>query len=135
MYFFCFFSLIEPIVAGLIFMMSNDENSVSVDTYDRGIIPAETAARKEREQDAYKHLPDEEGSLDTTGGYTMDKEGLVNNYAVEPEMYVNEPGDLRESEQEEAARRAQELEEVNQTDETGKLTMDSDVRGKGPGII
>jgi hypothetical protein len=116
-------------------MMSNDENSVSVDTYDRGIIPAETAARKEREQDDYKRLPDEEGSLDTNGGYTMDKEGLVNNYAVEPEMYVNEPGDLRESEQEEAAKRSQELGEVNQTDETGKLTMDSDARGKGPGII
>jgi hypothetical protein len=117
-------------------MMNNDkENSVSVDTYDRGIVPAETAARKEREQETYKHLPDEEESLDTTSGYTMDKEGLVNNYAIEPEMYVNEPGDLREEEQEDAARRAQELEEVNQTDETGKLTMDSDDRGKGPGII
>jgi hypothetical protein len=116
-------------------MMNNDENSVSVDTYDRGIVPAETAARKEREQETYKHLPDEEGSLDTTGGYTMDKEGLVNNYAIEPEMYVDEPGDLREEEREDAARRSQELEEVNQTDETGKLTMDGDDRGKGPGII
>ena len=120
-------------------MNNNEQSSVSVDTYDRGIVPAETAARKEREKDTYKHLPDEEGSeeggLDTSGGYTMDKEGLVNNYAVEPEMYVNEPGDLREAEQEEAARRSQELEEVNQTDETGKLTMDGDSRGKGPGII
>jgi hypothetical protein len=116
-------------------MMNNDENSVSVDTYDRGIIPAETAARKEREQETYKHLPDEEESLDTTSGYTMDKEGLVNNYAVEPEMYVNEPGDLRESEQEEAVRRSQEMKEVNQTDETGRLTIDRDNRGKGPGII
>jgi hypothetical protein len=116
-------------------MMNNDENSVSVDTYDRGIIPAETAARKEREQETYKHLPDEEESLDTTSGYTMDKEGLANNYAVEPEMYVNEPGDLRESEQEEAVRRSQEMKEVNQTDETGRLTIDRDNRGKGPGII
>jgi hypothetical protein len=116
-------------------MMNNDENSVSVDTYDRGIIPAETAARKEREQETYKHLPEEEGSLDTTGGYTMDKEGLVNNYAIEPEMYVNEPGDLKEARQEDAERRSQELEEVNQTDETGKLTMDRDDRGRGPGII
>jgi hypothetical protein len=116
-------------------MMNNDENSVSVDTYDRGIVPAETAARKEREQDTYKHLPEEQESLDTNSGYTMDKEGLVNNYAVEPEMYVNEPGDLREAEQEEAARRSQELKEVNQTDETGKLTMDRDDRGRGPGII
>jgi hypothetical protein len=120
-------------------MMNNDENSVSVDTYDRGIIPAETAARKEREQETYKHLPDEEPgeeeSLDTTSGYTMDKEGLVNNYAVEPEMYVNEPGDLRAEAQEDEQRRSQELKEVNQTDETGKLTMDRDDRGKGPGII
>jgi hypothetical protein len=120
-------------------MMNNDENSASVDTYDRGIIPAETAARKEREQETYKHLPDEspdeEESLDTTSGYTMDKEGLVNNYAVEPEMYVNEPGDLRAEAQEDAHKRSQELEEVNQTDETGKLTMDRDDRERGPGII
>jgi hypothetical protein len=111
------------------------DNDVSVDTYDRGIIPAETAARKEREKENYKHLPEEEKDLDTTGGYTVDKEGLLNNYAVEPEMYVNEPGDLRQEEEELALQRARELEEVNQTDETGKLTMDRDNRGKGPGLI
>lgn len=111
------------------------DNDVSVDTYDRGIIPAETAARKEREKENYKHLPEEEKDLDTTGGYTVDKEGLLNNYAVEPEMYVNEPGDLRQEEEELALQRVRELEEVNQTDETGKLTMDRDNRGKGPGLI
>lgn len=116
-------------------MNDKSDNQVSVDTYDRGIVPAETAARKEREKENYKHLPEEEQGLDTTGGYTMDKEGLLNNYAVEPEMYVNEPGDLRQEEEERVAERVQELEEVNQTDETGKLTMDQDRRGKGPGII
>jgi hypothetical protein len=116
-------------------MNDKSDNQVSVDTYDRGIVPAETAARKEREKENYKHLPEEEQGLDTTGGYTMDKEGLLNNYAVEPEMYVNEPGDLRQEEEEQVAERVQELEEVNQTDETGKLTMDQDKRGKGPGII
>ncbi|WP_404783627.1 hypothetical protein [Altericista sp. CCNU0014] len=116
-------------------MNDRKDNPVSVDTYDRGIIPAETAARKEREKEDYKHLPEQEGSLDTTGGFTMDKEGLMNNYAVEPEMYVNEPGDLREEAAAEAAERSREREEVNETDETGKLTMDGDNRGKGPGII
>jgi hypothetical protein len=116
-------------------MNDKSDNQVSVDTYDRGIVPAETAARKEREKENYKHLPEEEQGLDTTGGYTMDKEGLLNNYAVEPEMYVNEPGDLRQEEEERVAERVQELEEVNQTDETGKLTMDQDKRGKGPGVI
>jgi hypothetical protein len=116
-------------------MNDKSNNQVSVDTYDRGIVPAETAARKEREKENYKHLPEEEQGLDTTGGYTMDKEGLLNNYAVEPEMYVNEPGDLRQEEEERVAERVQELEEVNQTDETGKLTIDQDKRGKGPGVI
>ncbi len=81
---------------------STDTNtSAAVDTYDLHIVPAETAARKEREGENYKQLPDEaqdEESIDTTSGFTMDKEGLVNNYAVEPEMYVEVPGDLQPSE-------------------------------------
>jgi hypothetical protein len=115
----------------------NNQESTS-DTYDRGIIPAETAARMEREGDAYKHTPDNEEAadgIDTTGGYTVDSEGLANNYAIEPEMYVNEPGDLREAEQAAKEQRRQELQEVNQTDETGKLTNDQDNRGHGPGVI
>lgn len=106
------------------------------DQYDRGIIPAETAARKEREKDNYKHTPDkaEDSSLDTSEGYTVDKEGLVNNYAVEPEMYYEEPGDAKQKQEEEAAERTEELEEVNE-DKDGELTMDADTRGKGPGAI
>lgn len=64
--------------------------------YDRKIISAETAARMEREQENYKDYPQpERPDFDTTAGYTIDREGLVNNYPIEPEMSVNEPGDLR----------------------------------------
>jgi hypothetical protein len=69
------------------------------DTYDPHIIPAETAARKDREGDSYKHIPENPAnvdSIDTTGGYTVDKEGIVNNYASEPEMYSETVGDLQE---------------------------------------
>ncbi|RCJ19816.1 hypothetical protein A6S26_03515 [Nostoc sp. ATCC 43529] len=118
-----------------------------VDTYDRGIIPAETAARREREGDKFKTLPTEEReassatddqtdsqSIRTTDGYTVDKEGLLNNYAVEPEMYYEEPGDARQQAVEDTAQRVEELEDINQ-DEEGKLTEKGDKRGKGSGII
>ncbi|WP_414528985.1 hypothetical protein [Nodularia chucula] len=118
-----------------------------VDTYDRGIIPAETAARKQREGENYKTLPtkeDQEGastnnqsntdSINTTDGYTVDQEGLLNNYAVEPEMYYEEPGDARKVAAKDTAERVEELQEVNQ-DNAGKLTEKGDNRGKGPGRI
>ena len=106
------------------------------DHYDRGIVPAETAARREREKGNYKDTPDkeEDSSLDTSEGYTVDKEGLVNNYAVEPEMYYEEPGDAKAIAEKEAAQRAEELKEVNE-DKDGDLTMEADTRGKGPGAI
>ncbi|NJK37215.1 MAG: hypothetical protein HC835_03305 [Oscillatoriales cyanobacterium RM2_1_1] len=91
--------------------------------YDRGIEPAEVTARKEREGENFKKTPESEGGIDTTKGYTVDREGLLNNYAIEPEMYINVPGDLREEEEAEKARRAGELKEIN---EAG---------GKGPGVI
>jgi len=118
-----------------------------VDTYDRGIIPAETAARKEREGEAYKTLPSEEkqasavtdnqthsDSIRTTDGYTVDKEGLLNNYAIEPEMYYEVPGDARQQAEAETAERVEELIEVNE-DKEGQLSMEDDRRGKGPGVI
>jgi hypothetical protein len=116
--------------------MSTHEEA-SVDTYDAHIVPAETAARKEREGEEFKDKPRqaEDASLDTSAGYTVDKEGLVNNYAIEPEMYIEEPGDLRETEDQLAQERAQELADVNDNDETGKLTEKEDKRGKGTGII
>ncbi|MEH2380681.1 MAG: hypothetical protein V7K27_17650 [Nostoc sp.] len=125
----------------------DSSDRAEVDTYDRGIIPAETAARIEREGDKYKTLPTEEGqgdastneqtdpeSIRTTDGYTVDKEGLLNNYAVEPEMYYEEPGDARKQAAEDTAERIEELGEINQ-DEEGKLTDKGDKRGRGPGVI
>ena len=93
------------------------------DGYDRGINPAETAAREEREGEDFKEPIDQESDIDTSAGTTVDREGLANNYAIEPEMYVEEPGDLREKQQAEEAERAGELKEIN---EPG---------GKGPGIV
>jgi hypothetical protein len=69
------------------------------DSYDPHIIPAETAARREREGDNYKWIPrnpESSNSVDLTGGYSVDKEGLVNNYATEPEMYFEIPGDAKD---------------------------------------
>jgi hypothetical protein len=66
-----------------------ETHGIERDTYDAHIIPAETAARKEREGDDYKKIP--EGNL--KGGAAIDNEGLLNNYAVEPEMYYEIPGD------------------------------------------
>lgn len=108
---------------------------VESDNYDPNIVPAETAARKEREQEDYKQRPDKEGNINTTKGYTVDQEGLSNNYAIEPEMYINEPGDLAEEQAQNKAERAKELADRNQTNEDGNLTVDSDDRSKGVGII
>lgn len=92
--------------------------------YDRKITSAETAARIERERENFKQIPDSEGNdIDTTSGYTVDREGLLNNYPVEPEMYVDVPGDLRSKEEALAVERAEELKEINREG------------GKGPGII
>ena len=83
--------------------------------YDRGITSAETAARIEREGDEFKDATQE--------GQTVDREGLANNYAVEPEMYYEEPGDRQEIKEAEKAQRAEEIEDVNTPG------------GKGVGII
>ncbi|MBE9199193.1 MULTISPECIES: hypothetical protein [unclassified Nodularia (in: cyanobacteria)] len=126
---------------------TDSSERVDSDSYDRGIIPAETAARKQREGDNYKTLPTEETqedastndqsnteSINTTDGYTIDQEGLVNNYAVEPEMYYETPGDARKNAIQDSADRVEELREVNE-DQEGKLTEKGDTRGKGPGRI
>ncbi len=74
----------------------NNPHTVNNEAYDAHIVPAETAARHEREGENYKQTPDNTepaDSIDTTTGYTVDSEGLANNYAVEPEMYYEVPGD------------------------------------------
>ena len=114
----------------------DNEERVEQDTYDAHIVPAETAARKEREGDAYKHPVHqvEDGSIDTSGGYTVDKEGLLNNYAIEPEMYYEVPGDARQSEEFSEVLRRNELEMVNSSSE-GKLTEEDDTRDRGQGMV
>jgi hypothetical protein len=120
---------------------------VDSDSYDRGIIPAETAARIAREGEDYKKVPTEEKlssaptddqtndeSIRTTDGYTVDQEGLVNNYPVEPEMYYEVPGDASQKIARDAAERLEELREVSE-DKTGELTEKADKRGKGIGMI
>ena len=113
----------------------NDEMNTS--TADRGIVPAEVAARMDREGDDYRKTADEQAgaeSLDVTAGATVDQEGLANNYAVEPEMYYETPGDMREQEEAEEAARSQEIAEANE-DKQGDLTMEGDRRGRGPGVV
>lgn len=91
--------------------------------YDRAITSAETAARMEREEENFKETPEQKGDLNTTAGYTTDREGLANNYAVEPEMYYEKPGDRKEELEAEKAERAAEVRDVNTPG------------GKGVGII
>ncbi len=103
--------------------------------YDRGIMPSEVAARMEREGDQFRKAPDREGAVDTTTGYTVDREGLLNNYAIEPEMYIEEPGDLREQNIQRQFERAQELQEIRRVDGEGELTEERDTKRRGPGLI
>lgn len=92
--------------------------------YDRHMIDGETAARMEREGANFKQKPEStEGEPNNTSGYTMDREGRLNNFAIEPEMYVNEPGDRHEALAEEAEVEAAKRAEVNHPG------------GRGPGMI
>lgn len=128
-------------------VVPDTDDRVDMDTYDRGIVPAETAARKEREGGQYKHTPTEErekgastddqtddASIRTTDGYTVDREGLLNNYAIEPEMYYEVPGDARQQEEAAEAERAHEYQEISEESQ-GKLTEDHDRREHGPGVV
>ena len=116
----------------------SDSNSTTISHYDQHIIPAESVARAAREGDHFGHVdhdnPDDKEHIHNRDGYTIDQEGLINNYAVETEAYIKEPGDLREKEQELRAKRRRELQELSE-DEEGKLTMEHDWRHKGPGLI
>ncbi|NET03830.1 MAG: ssl1498 family light-harvesting-like protein [Symploca sp. SIO2B6] len=59
------------------------------------LIPAEVIARSKREGNEPPNTPvakvnttpSNPTTIDTTSGYTVDQEGLVNNYAVMPETY------------------------------------------------
>lgn len=80
-------------------MSTEVPTATTTDSFDPHIIPAETKARKQREGSDYKHTPhnaEDTESIHTADGYTVDTEGLVNNYAVEPPMYLEEIGDLKQ---------------------------------------
>jgi hypothetical protein len=75
-------------------------------------------------------------NLNGTNHYTVDQDGLMNNYPVEPEMYFEVPGDAREQNEAEKAARAQERREVTENslgDPEGEEHVGS--HGKGVGII
>ncbi len=119
--------------------MTTPKNSnADISHYDPHIIPAETVARVAREGEHFCNVPHDDPKdlehLHTRDGYTVDRDGLINNYPVEPEMYINEPGDLKEKELKLKAQRIQELVALSE-DEEGKLTMEHDWRHKGPGMI
>lgn len=105
---------------------------------DPHIIPAETAARAAREGSQFGRVdhdaPADTEHIHTRDGYTVDQEGLINNYAVEPPMYINEPGDMAETEAAIAKQRAAERKALAEGEE-GKLTTGHDWRHKGPGMI
>ena len=81
--------------------------------YDRAITSAETAARMEREGDDFKDTSSKKEDVDTVAGETVDREGLANNYAVEPEMYYEERGDREEIKEAEKQERREELKDIN----------------------
>ena len=119
-------------------METTSDSTPTIPHYDPHLIPAESVARAAREGEHFGHV-DHDPSTDkehihTRDGYTIDQEGLINNYAVEPEIYINEPGDLSEQEQQLRIQRRHELEELSE-DEEGKLTIEHDWRHKGPGLI
>ena len=110
---------------------------MDISTADRGIVPAEVAARMDRESEDFRTTAEEQAppeTINVTGGATVDQEGLANNYAVEPEMYYDTPGDAAQEAEQDKAHRAQELGEANE-DKQGELTMEDDTRGRGPGAV
>ncbi|MDJ0902142.1 MAG: hypothetical protein QNJ55_25405 [Xenococcus sp. MO_188.B8] len=106
--------------------------------YDPHIVPPELKARAAREGKNFGHvehdIPGDTEHLHNRDGYTVDEEGLINNYAVEPEMYIKVPGDLKAKQKQLRMQRLHELQELSEGEE-GKLTMEHDWRHKGPGMI
>ena len=117
---------------------SSDVPQETPSHYDAHLVPAETAAREAREGNRYGHVEHDQAEdtehIHTRDGYTMDQEGLINNYAVEAPMYVNEPGDLAEEEAAVAKQRAAERQALSKDDE-GHLSPKTNWRHKGPGVI
>ena len=52
------------------------------------VIPSEAPTEKSKKQVAAEAKQEEESDLHTTDGYVIDEAGMLNNFAVEPKMYV-----------------------------------------------
>ncbi len=118
-------------------MNHQNNSSDSIPHTDLHIVPAETAARQKREGKNFLHPHHDRANNESqpiSDGYTVDSDGLVDNYGIEPEMYVDVPGDLRQQTAKEAAERTSQLQELSE-DERGKLTSEHDLRHKRPGSI
>ncbi|MEO1069049.1 MAG: hypothetical protein AAFW95_07995 [Cyanobacteria bacterium J06638_6] len=105
------------------------ENNSTPSHYDPHLVPAETAARAQREGKMFGHVEHDSPNpeqIHTRDGYTVDQEGLINNYAVEPPMYINSPGDLNEVEKADAEQQARDRK---------AMTESHDWHHKGPGVL
>ena len=119
-------------------MLPNDTATEQLSHYDPHLIPSETVARQAREGEDFGHVdhdnPQDTEHIHTRDGYTVDQEGLINNYAVEPPMYVNKPGDLAEAEATAAKIRAADRKALSK-DEDGNMSPKINWKHKGPGVI
>jgi hypothetical protein len=110
--------------------MATDKNLTPTPShYDPHLVPAETAARAKREGKAYGRVDHDSANPDqlhTRDGYTVDQEGLINNYAVEPPMYIHTPGDLDDVKKADAEQQASDRKAMAES---------HDWHHKGPGVI
>lgn len=118
---------------------SNQDNpQQNLPHYDAHLIPSETVAREAREGSQFGQVEHDDAQdtehIHTRDGYTVDQEGLINNYAVEAPMYINEPGDLAEEEAAVAKQRAAERKALSK-DADGNLSPNTNWQHKGPGVI
>lgn len=118
--------------------VENTKTPANLPHYDAHLIPAETVAREAREGRRFGQVEHDSANntehIHTRDGYTVDQEGLINNYAVEAPMYVSEPGDLAEEEAAAAQQKAADLKSLSK-DTNGNLSPDINWQHKGPGII
>jgi hypothetical protein len=119
-------------------MNPQNDSASTISHYDAHLVPAESAARAIREKDQFGKVahdnPEDREHIHIRDGYSIDQEGLVNNYAIEPEMYIHEPGDLAAENQQRHLQRVHEIQDLGESEE-GKLTMEHDWRHRGPGMI
>lgn len=77
-------------------LVNNNQNDTqkTLSHYDAHLIPAETVAREAREGSHFGQVEHDDVQdtehIHTRDGYTVDQEGLINNYAVEAPVQVEE---------------------------------------------